>query len=458
MRAQARSRPAGRRRLASRATRQVWPAGLHLPHHRATTAHLCSAYPFQAARGLGGRGVYLGHDDLAGGGAFCYDPFELYTQRIIDSPNIFVAGMPRVGKSATWKAFLYRCVGALRSPGGMPRWCAIVDPKAEYAGLAEALGLDTVALYPGGTNRLNPLEPGPAAAWASPEELALRRSTMLAALLAGVLRRELTQIEDALLSWALEDLTLSARVGEPTLRDVAALLANPTAAMAARDALGRSTGELAQAGDHIMLALGRLLDRSLRGMFDGPSTVRSNFSGRGLVIDVSAVLHDPPVLTLVMIAVTSWLQAALAVPEGEATPRRMQVIDEAWALLGQERTAAYFQHCWKLCSLYGVANVAICHRISDLRSQSDDGTTTAKVALGLLADTDTRVLFRQASDQAAEATDLLQLTLAESQLVTKLAKGRALWKVGQHHTSVVQHVLAPGERAFTDTDARLTLS
>lgn len=443
--------------MSARVAAGLWRPGLRLPRHRATTAQLCSAYPFQAAQSLGGAGVYLGTDELAGGAAFCFDPFELYTRRVIDSPNIFVAGLPRVGKSATWKSFLYRCVGALASPGGLPRWCAIVDPKAEYAGLAEALGLDVVALYPGGTARLNPLEPGPAAAWASAAELAVRRATMVGALLAGVLRRELSEIEDALLSWALEELTLSARVDEPTLGDVAALLAHPTAAMVTRDQLGRGAQDLAVAGDHVTLALGRLLDRSLRGMFDGRSTVRFNLSGRGLVIDVSAVLHDPPVLTLVMIAVTSWLQSALAVPQGTDTPRRMQVIDEAWALLGQARTASYFQHCWKLCSLYGVANVAICHRISDLRSQADDGTSTAKVALGLLADTDTRVLFRQASDQATEATELLQLTPAESDLLTRLGKGRALWKVGQHHTSVVQHVIAPGERRFTDTDARLVV-
>ncbi len=65
--------------------------------------------------------------------------------------------------------------------------------------------------------------------------------------------------------------------------------------------------------------------------------------------------------------------------------------------MAEERTARYLQACCKLCSSYGVANISICHRISDLRSQADDGTATAKIALGLLADADTRVLFRQAA-------------------------------------------------------------
>ncbi len=51
-----------------------------VPLHRSTTAHLRSTYPFQSAEGLGGRGVVLGTDLLAGGSAFCFDPFEAYTR------------------------------------------------------------------------------------------------------------------------------------------------------------------------------------------------------------------------------------------------------------------------------------------------------------------------------------------------------------------------------------------
>ena len=60
--------------------------------------------------------------------------------------------------------------------------------------------------------------------------------------------------------------------------------------------------------------------------------------------------------------------------------------------------------CWKLSRAYGVANLAIVHRLSDLRAQADDGTSATKVSMGLLADTQTRVLFRQSTDQVREAT------------------------------------------------------
>ena len=180
---------------------------------------------------------------------------------------------------------------------------------------------------------------------------------------------------------------------------------------------------------------GELLDRSLRGMFDGPTTVNVDWDAPGIVLDLSAVHHDPEGLTLVMIAATAWLQAILARNDG---PRPIRVVDEAWALLASERTSKYLQTCWKLSRAY----LAIIHRLSDLRAQADDGTAASKVSMGLLADTQTRILLRQSSDQVTEARHLLGLTSTEAALLPRLAKGRALWKVGAH-TAVVAHVIAP---------------
>lgn len=114
---------------------------------------------------------------------------------------------------------------------------------------------------------------------------------------------------------------------------------------------------------------------------------------------------------------------------------------------GSERTSRYLQACWKLSRSYGVANITIVHRLSDLRSQSDDGTTASKVSMGLLADTQTRVLFRQATDQIPEARSLLGLTNTEAALLPRLAKGRALWKIGGR-TAVVAHTIGPDELGF----------
>ena len=132
------------------------------------------------------------------------------------------------------------------------------------------------------------------------------------------------------------------------------------------------------------------------------------------------------------------------------------MLEEIWALLGSERVAKYYQSCQKLARAYGVANIAVAHRIADLRAQAGDGTATAKVAMGLLADTQTRILFRQSSDQIAEARDLLGLTTIEADILPRLARGRALWRVGDH-TAVVQHRIGASEWAITDTDQRLAV-
>src|SRR3546814_6387999 len=72
-------------------------------------------------------------------------------------------------------------------------------PYGEDVPLAEAVGLDVVRLHPGGTARINPLDPGPGGALDGPEELARRQATMVGALLASVLHRDLTPEEDGAL-------------------------------------------------------------------------------------------------------------------------------------------------------------------------------------------------------------------------------------------------------------------
>ncbi len=107
----------------------------------------------------------------------------------------------------------------------------------------------------------------------------------------------------------------------------------------------------------------------------------------------------------------------------------------------------YLQSVLEAVASYGVANLAIVHRLSDLRSQTDDGTSASKVSMGLLADTQTRMLFRPSCDQVAEAEALLGLTTTEAQLLPRLVKGRALWKVAGR-SAVVAHTIGAHEAEF----------
>ncbi|MGH9185511.1 MAG: ATP-binding protein, partial [Acidimicrobiales bacterium] len=188
----------------------------------------------------------------------------------------------------------------------------------------------------------------------------------------------------------------------------------------------------------------------LRGMFDGPSTVPLTFDGPGLVLDLSAVYGNRDALPLVMVAAAAWLRELMAC-DG---PQRIQILDEAWALLGHTHTAAYLQECWKLGRAKGIANIGVLHRTSDLGAQADDGTALAKIASGLLADSATKIILGQDPKELAGAADSFGLTDAEIELVGHLHPARALWKIGGH-TAVVQHLLAPSEVALCDTDQKM---
>lgn len=425
---------------------------LRLPWHRGTTAHVSSLYPFSVQGSFGWRGSYVGLDVLAGGSEYCWDPFEAYSTGQVTNPNCWILGEPGNGKSALVKTLLWR-MAAIWGTGARGRFVAVVDPKGEYVALGERLGMPIVRLSPGGSTRLNPLVDGPRTD-EPVDKRVLRRAEMIAALVATVLDRPLTQLEDAALFAAVEHLTGeqsrrgSATRTQPDLTDIAHIVADPPPELLER--LRRGPDDTPEGLSAVLYAMDKLLTRSLRGMFDGASTIHVDWSGPGLVLDLSAVPIDSEALPLVMVAAAGWLSQLMSAPG----PQRVQVLDEAWALLANRHTASYLQSCFKLGRTYGVANMCIAHRPSDLGAQADDGTATAKIAAGLLADSATKILLRQAPDQLERAQQAFGLTEPERQIVAQLTRGRAVWKVGGR-TAVVHHVLGPAEHDLVDTDGRM---
>ncbi len=417
--------------------------GPNVPSHRGTTANLCSLYPWHTGRAPSSRGPYLGVNVTGGGTGWFFDPFELYGTVLTDS-NMLIAGRPGRGKSSAVKTFLYREVGVY----GRRRFVAINDPKGEYGPLAERLGLTVVKLHPGGQHRLNPLDPAPGD---GDDGGLLGRQRLVAGMLSVVLDRRLEPVEEALVARSIAHLADTA--GRFDLAGLAHGLAAPTAEVLARAELARLTEvEIRTASMPLTFALGKLLDRTLRGMFDGPTTINVDWdSGPGVVVDLSAVFQDREALPLVMMAATSWLQSAMTALAPDR--RGLQVDDEVWALLENEWTVKHLQARLKLCRHWGICNILVCHRLSDLRAQAADGTAAHKVAAGLLGDTGTRVFFQQAPDQVGDAQELLGLNDVEADLLPRLVRGRALWRVGEH-AAVVHHVISPRE-SFVDTDQRM---
>lgn len=416
-------------------------AGLKLPRHRGTTANLSSLYPWHTGPGPTRRGPYLGVNVTGGGTGWFYDPFELYGGALTDS-NVLIAGRPGKGKSSAVKTFLYREIGVY----GPRRFIAINDPKGEYHALADRLGMPVIKLHPGGTLRLNPLDPAPGD---RDDHGLLGRQRLMIGMLSVVLERRLEPAEESFAAQAIAHLANNAPRFD--LRDLAHVVTNPPGELLAHAEFARlSEIEMRTITTPIGFALGKLLDRTLRGMFDGPTTVSVDWAqSPGVVIDLSAVFQDREALPLVMMAATSWLQSAMTALE---TGRRgLQVDDEVWALLANEWTVRHLQARLKLCRHWGICNILVCHRLSDLRAQAADGTAAQKLATGLLGDTGTRIFFQQASDQVADATELLGLTEEEARHLPRLVKGRALWRVGEH-AAIVHHVLSPAEMEFCDTD------
>ena len=137
------------------------------------------------------------------------------------------------------------------------------------------------------------------------------------------------------------------------LADLAATISNVPDGLRAHPELVFSTDdEVPAASLPVRFALGKLLDRTLRGMFDGPTNVKLDWDeGLGVVIDLLAVFDDREALPLVMMAAATWLQSSLTALGPDR--RSLLVDDQVWALLENEWTVRHLQARLKLCRHLG---------------------------------------------------------------------------------------------------------
>jgi hypothetical protein len=430
--------------------------------HEATTRHLGALYPFAAEPGLGADGVLVGRDVL--GGAFAYDPFALYRRGVLTNPNMVVVGQIGRGKSAFVKTYLWR-----QAVFGRRAW--VVDPKGEYGALARAWGVTPVALRPGGDVRLNPLDavaPVPGrrgrGAGVPDDDVVRHRSELLASLSAASLGRPLLPTERNALELAVDEVSAPPRApgrhgvsGGPSLPDVIEALLRPTAT--AGRTVGTDAAGLAADGRNVALELRRLVAGDLRGMFDGPTSVGVRLDAPLVVLDLSAVYHSAA-LGVLMTCATAWLHARLstsgvaAADTASGSGGVVLVVDEAWAILANVGVARWLQSSWKLSRARGVANVAVLHRVSDLDTTGAAGSEQVGLARGLLADSETRVVYAQPPGELERAGPALGLSSTEEELVPHLRRGVALWKVG-NRSFLVEHRLSPLEAGIVDTDSRM---
>jgi hypothetical protein len=414
------------------------PGRLRIPRHQDTSATLAGHYPFLAEGGLGSDGVFVGQD-LYSGSSFVYDPWVLYSRGLITAPNLVLAGIVGAGKSALAKSLYTRSIPFGRRvyvPG---------DPKGEHTAVAEAVGGKAIALGHGMPHRLNPLDEGlrPAGVddvqWAA--QVTSRRRDLLGALAETVLDRRLTPLEHTAIDVALTDTVRTAEV--PVLPMVVDRLLAP-------DSATDSDGRLAEDGRLVGHALRRLVAGDLAGLFDGPSTVRFDPSLPMISLDLSRVTENATLISVLMTCASAWMESALLDPAGG---QRWVVYDEAWRLISHPALLRRMDAHWRLARHYGIANMLIFHKLSDLDNVGDQGSAMRALASSLLANAETRVVYRQESDQLGSTATALGLSGTEQSLLPTLGTGQGLWRI-KDRSFVVQHQLHPAELQLFETGAR----
>ncbi len=172
-----------------------------------------------------------------------------------------------------------------------------------------------------------------------------------------------------------------------------------------------------------------------------------------MIVDLAEVA-DRAAIAILMTATLAWIHAQIARESDAAHAKRIVVCDEAWRVLSSEAGAEALLDASKHSRAYGIQPVTITHKISDLAASGEAGSRLSRIADGLLADAETRVVFAQPGDEIASARERLGLSDEEAELLPRLRRGEALWRIGtQRH--VVRVELSAREAWICDTDQRM---
>ena len=169
-------------------------------------------------------------------------------------------------------------------------------------------------------------------------------------------------------------------------------------------------------------------------------------------LDLSRVTENATLISVLMTCASAWMESALLDPAGG---QRWVVYDEAWRLMSHPALLRRMDAHWRLARHYGIANMLIFHKLTDLDNVGDQGSAMRALASSLLANAETRIVYRQESDQLGATAAALGLTGTEQSLLPTLGTGQGLWRI-KHRSFVVQHQMHPAELELFDTTGRMT--
>lgn len=432
------------------APRRGWGAkALRASGVKAAAHTAATAYPFPAGPSLGPNGVYIG-PDMNGGGAFCFDPWEAYSRGYISGMSMLLFGTVGTGKSSLAKSFAVRSVLSGR------KLAVPSDLKGEWTEVVKRLHGSVIQIGPGLATCLNPLDEGVRPSTdgdgrpMSDEQWEMvvrsRRMAIMETLVKILSARD--ELEPEMLAALEECLDLGVEQAEtygrrPIIQDLRDVL----------DDIKKDAEELvASAADHLDLTLRQLTTGQMAGMFNGQSTATFSLDVPAVAIDTSAMRGAAQkVRRIVSACCSSWLEAMVTNRDGG---QRLVIYEEGWDSISSKADLERMVNNWKLARDYGIFNILIMHKVSDLNMAGDQGSQMAAMARSLLGDADVKVIYRQDSSALRLTTEEMELNDRERSILKELRKGEGLWRLGQQ-TFQVRNVLTPAELPLFDTDQRM---
>lgn len=443
-----RAYPSGgeRRDRAGVGTVMMRDPGVNVAGHTAATA-----YPFISGPDLGAFGPPVG-TNLDGGGTFCVDPWELYRANLISGMSMLLFGTVGTGKSTLAKCWCTRLVQFGK------KLAVASDLKGEWTEVVQQLGGVVIQIGTGLPTRLNPLEEGVRPSvdsmgnqltdegWS--QMVRTRRMSIMETvikILTG--QEELTSDEHTALDDAIDHATTRAESEKrtPTVVDISWALTEGRDDTITDEELARASRSLAK-------TIRRLHSGDLGGMFDGESTVTFDPSLPAVSIDTSSMRSSTQKARRVASACCgTWIEAMVTNPDAG---QRVVVYEEGWDSVTNRADLQRMVENWKLARDYGIFNILIMHKVTDLNMAGDSGSQMAAMAQSLLADADIKVIYRQDPAALRATTSQLELNDKERAQLPVLQKGTGLWRIGQK-TFRVRNTRTTPEAELFDTDQKL---
>lgn len=432
--------------------------------YRNTTDQIGGLFPFISARNLPAEGPLVGID--ADSGAGLYMPIPLWLRMgLVSNTNVLIYGKPGMGKSYFVKSYVSRCM-----THGMQVFIA-GDMKDEYEPLCHAYGYEPMKVGPGLHWRLNPLDVGPlGVGWATlsdgqrEERFNQIRSRWLVLLeaLIDVGGAPVTPATSQAVAKVLDRLTGMDSHGARqlptiTIPDVWRELEQPDDELVALTRF-RDRSDFLDAMRQPTDALGKMVGGVLKGMFDGPTNMRTDWSAPIQSVSLRSLkpLGDDAI-AVAMTCVNSWSHTLGDMSKD--APYRVMVRDEVWRVMRLGDAAVKsLDSDLRLGRDQREIQLLAAHKPSDMGSVGDANSQAARLASQIGALCDTKVLLAQEADVTDELTSQLDLSDLEDQAVRSWCwkgVGRSLVKIGDQSRRVVG-LSTPMEKALFDTNAEET--